>query len=187
MRAYSIVACVSTSGRNYRRLPFLRTSINFFPDILSSSVCPRSRTRSSPCSFCPGRTALHLLSLDIRRCADDGKFVPQLGLQLTSVHPSLLAGILRIVSFDSSNRSIGLLIRLDSFACILSLMASKIFLRLNHSPLNLIHLLPDYHELRLHIRQLSWRLSGLCVFRILDLSLNWLLFETCSLVVTCPL
>ena len=32
----------------------------------------------------------HLLSLDFRRCADDGKFVLQLGLQLTSVLPSLL-------------------------------------------------------------------------------------------------
>ena len=114
LRANSIVACVSRSGRNYRRLPFLRESINFFPDILSSSVYPHSRTRSSPCSLCPGRTALYLLSLDFRRCADDGKFVLQLGLQLTSVHPSLLAGTLRIVSFDSSNLSIGLLLGLDS-------------------------------------------------------------------------
>ena len=32
----------------------------------------------------------HLLSLDFRRCADDGKFVLQLGLQLTHVLPSLL-------------------------------------------------------------------------------------------------
>ena len=32
----------------------------------------------------------HLLSLDFRRCADDGKFVLKLGLQLTSVLPSLL-------------------------------------------------------------------------------------------------
>ena len=32
----------------------------------------------------------HLLSLDFRRCADDGKFVLQLGLQLTSVLPSPL-------------------------------------------------------------------------------------------------
>ena len=30
LRANSIVACVSRSGRNYRRLPFLRKSINFF-------------------------------------------------------------------------------------------------------------------------------------------------------------
>ena len=32
----------------------------------------------------------HLLSLDFGRCADDGKFVLQLGLQLSSVLPSLL-------------------------------------------------------------------------------------------------
>ena len=35
----------------------------------------------------------HLLSLDFRRCADDGKFVLQLGPQLMSVLPSLLVSI----------------------------------------------------------------------------------------------
>ena len=40
------------------------------------------------------------LSLDFRRCADDGEFVLQLGLQLTSVIPSPLvsAGSLRVVT-----------------------------------------------------------------------------------------
>ena len=69
------------------------TYINqFLSRHLPSNVYPHSRTRSSPCSLCPGRTALHLMSLDFRRCADDGKFILQLGLQLTYVHPSLLAG-----------------------------------------------------------------------------------------------
>ena len=49
-------------------------------------------------SYCCG--ARHLLSLDFHRCADDGKFVLQLGPQLTFVLPSLLVstGSLRFVT-----------------------------------------------------------------------------------------
>ena len=38
-----VCTCVSSSGRNHRRLPFLHTSINSFPDTFSSSVSHHSR------------------------------------------------------------------------------------------------------------------------------------------------
>ena len=43
---YSIVTCVLPSGRNHRRSPFLRASVNFFPDVLTSSVSHHSRART---------------------------------------------------------------------------------------------------------------------------------------------
>ena len=60
MRAYPILACVrvSPSERNHRRLSFLRTSANSFPDVLSSSVETYFTSDNSIpcCGACPIKT-----------------------------------------------------------------------------------------------------------------------------------
>ena len=70
LRAYSIVARVSPSGRNHRRLPFLSTSVNFFPDMLSSTVSPHSRTRTSTHGLRRNRTChRHFVdAIDVSTC-----------------------------------------------------------------------------------------------------------------------
>ena len=80
----------------------------------------------------------HLLSLDFRRCADDGKFVLQLGLQVASVLLSLLVSAgsflfvtsrgllgLILVTLSSSSSSLSLSLALCITPCNMSAFTSS--------------------------------------------------------------
>ena len=80
----------------------------------------------------------HLLSLDFRRCADDGKFVLQLGVQVASVLPSLLVSAgsflfvtsrgllgLILVTLSSSSSSLSLSLALCIMPCNMSAFTSS--------------------------------------------------------------